>query len=536
MTNTEQANLSCNNYIEDANITNIFTVQLVVETIALGVLNLMVICGNILVILAVGISRKLRSVTNHFIVSLAMADLLLGVSVLPFSATLELLSFWVFGKTWCVIWLAVDVLICTASILNLCAISLDRYIAITRPMSYCHIMSKCRAKTLIAAVWIVAFLISFPPLVGWNERNKDDLTGLAIPMGNDFNHTHWNTSTFLHEFGFGNNTNFYNTSPFAVYVDSVPPSSIVEFLTESDESKNDSCSSVSVIGMFHTYNRKQCTLTSEPSYIVYSALGSFFIPMCIMLFLYWRIYREATEAMKSNKRGYKLTRGNAAVSNLDEALRSSLVLRIHRGNSSRSKDYLHRCMYNGYAYRSAVTGTNRKKRDRLRCFIGQQTRNGRLQRESERSGRKSSTKITEHLKKLHKETRAAKTLAIIVGVFILCWMPFFTVYLIGAFCPNCTPTVVFKIFFWAGYCNSAINPFIYARFSKDFRHAFKYILGCCSKGMLGKSSMVSVSRCSNTGRDSVIMTTIDHPIFRRRSSSRSSHEAQNVIVHTGINV
>nr|XP_006823182.1 PREDICTED: probable G-protein coupled receptor No9-like [Saccoglossus kowalevskii] len=464
MTNTEQANLSCNNYIEDANITNIFTVQLVVETIALGVLNLMVICGNILVILAVGISRKLRSVTNHFIVSLAMADLLLGVSVLPFSATLELLSFWVFGKTWCVIWLAVDVLICTASILNLCAISLDRYIAITRPMSYCHIMSKCRAKTLIAAVWIVAFLISFPPLVGWNERNN------------------------------------------------------------------------SVIGMFHTYNRKQCTLTSEPSYIVYSALGSFFIPMCIMLFLYWRIYREATEAMKSNKRGYKLTRGNAAVSNLDEALRSSLVLRIHRGNSSRSKDYLHRCMYNGYAYRSAVTGTNRKKRDRLRCFIGQQTRNGRLQRESERSGRKSSTKITEHLKKLHKETRAAKTLAIIVGVFILCWMPFFTVYLIGAFCPNCTPTVVFKIFFWAGYCNSAINPFIYARFSKDFRHAFKYILGCCSKGMLGKSSMVSVSRCSNTGRDSVIMTTIDHPIFRRRSSSRSSHEAQNVIVHTGINV
>jgi octopamine receptor len=57
---------------------------------------------------------------------------------------------WIFGDVWCSIWLAVDVWMCTASILNLCAISLDRYVAVTRPVTYPSIMSSSRAKLLIA--------------------------------------------------------------------------------------------------------------------------------------------------------------------------------------------------------------------------------------------------------------------------------------------------------------------------------------------------------------------------------------------------
>lgn len=60
---------------------------------------------------------------------------------------------WIFGDVWCSIWLAVDVWMCTASILNLCAISLDRYVAVTRPVTYPSIMSSTRAKLLIAGKW-----------------------------------------------------------------------------------------------------------------------------------------------------------------------------------------------------------------------------------------------------------------------------------------------------------------------------------------------------------------------------------------------
>jgi len=60
----------------------------------------------------------------------------------------------------------------------------------------------------------------------------------------------------------------------------------------------------------------------------------------------------------------------------------------------------------------------------------------------------------------------------------MCWAPFFTVYLTGAFCRNCTSQVVFHVFFWLGYCNSAVNPFIYGLCSRDFRYAFTSFLRC----------------------------------------------------------
>lgn len=77
------------------------------------------------------------------------------------------------------------------------------------------------------------------------------------------------------------------------------------------------------------------------------------------------------------------------------------------------------------------------------------------------------------------ETKAAKTLAIIVGGFIFCWLPFFTMYLIRAFCDHCIQPTVFSVLFWLGYCNSAINPLIYALFSHEFRLAFKRIVCRC---------------------------------------------------------
>lgn len=98
----------------------------VLSVILLVIINVMVIFGNILVILSVFVSQKLRTSTNYFIVSLAVADLLVGIAVLPYSLTLEVLDIWIFGSTWCQGWLVVDVWMCTASILNLCAISVDR--------------------------------------------------------------------------------------------------------------------------------------------------------------------------------------------------------------------------------------------------------------------------------------------------------------------------------------------------------------------------------------------------------------------------
>ena len=86
---------------------------------------LFTVVGNILVVIAVLTSRALKAPQNLFLVSLATADILVATTVMPFSLANELMGYWYFGKVWCGIYLALDVLFCTSSIVHLCAISLD---------------------------------------------------------------------------------------------------------------------------------------------------------------------------------------------------------------------------------------------------------------------------------------------------------------------------------------------------------------------------------------------------------------------------
>uniref|UniRef100_UPI00358F2CCA alpha-1D adrenergic receptor-like n=1 Tax=Myxine glutinosa TaxID=7769 RepID=UPI00358F2CCA len=128
-----------------------------------------VIAGNILVILAVACNQQLRTVSNLFIINLACSDLLLASAVLPFSATWEITGNWVFGKIFCDVWAAVDVLCCTTTGICLCAISIDRYIGVKFPLRYPSIMTKRRVLLVLLAVWTLSLLISIGPLLGWKE-------------------------------------------------------------------------------------------------------------------------------------------------------------------------------------------------------------------------------------------------------------------------------------------------------------------------------------------------------------------------------
>ncbi|CAD7085120.1 unnamed protein product [Hermetia illucens] len=78
------------------------------------------------------------------------------------------------------------------------------------------------------------------------------------------------------------------------------------------------------------------------------------------------------------------------------------------------------------------------------------------------------------------EHKAARTLGIIMGVFLLCWLPFFLWYVITSLCGEACPCpdVVVAVLFWIGYFNSTLNPLIYAYFNRDFREAFKNTLEC----------------------------------------------------------
>ncbi|XP_033839997.1 5-hydroxytryptamine (serotonin) receptor 2C, G protein-coupled-like 1 [Periophthalmus magnuspinnatus] len=138
--------------------------------------------GNILVILAVSLEKKLQNATNFFLRSLAVADMLVGILVMPISLINILYDYaWPLPLSLCPIWIYLDVLFSTASIMHLCAISLDRYVAIRNPIEHSRFNSRTKAMLKIAAVWTISIGVSMPiPVIGLHNEDKVFVNGSCV--------------------------------------------------------------------------------------------------------------------------------------------------------------------------------------------------------------------------------------------------------------------------------------------------------------------------------------------------------------------
>ncbi|NXO05133.1 DRD1C protein, partial [Rhinopomastus cyanomelas] len=139
----------------------------------LCLLILSTLLGNTLVCVAVVRFRHLRSkVTNSFVVSLAVSDLLVAVLVMPWKAATEVVGFWPFGA-FCDVWVAFDIMCSTASILNLCIISVDRYWAVSNPFRYERKMTQRVALVMVGVAWLLSLLVSFIPVqLEWHKSRE----------------------------------------------------------------------------------------------------------------------------------------------------------------------------------------------------------------------------------------------------------------------------------------------------------------------------------------------------------------------------
>ncbi|NXK56587.1 DRD4 protein, partial [Chauna torquata] len=147
-----------------------------VAALVLGiVLILLIVGGNGLVCLSVCTERALKTTTNYFIVSLAVADLLLALLVLPLYVYSEFQGgVWSLSTVLCDALMTMDVMLCTASIFNLCAISVDRFIAVSVPLNYNRRQIDLRQLILISTTWIFAFAVASPVIFGLNNvPNRD---------------------------------------------------------------------------------------------------------------------------------------------------------------------------------------------------------------------------------------------------------------------------------------------------------------------------------------------------------------------------
>ncbi|XP_025423460.1 octopamine receptor beta-3R-like [Sipha flava] len=326
---------------------------LVIKTVAMCSIILCAVLGNALVVISVVRHRKLRILTNYYVVSLAFADFLVALCAMSFNASVEITGKWMFGYVMCDVWNSLDVYFSTASILHLCCISVDRYYAIVSPLQYPITMTQRTVLYTLLNVWTLPALISFLPIFsGW-----------------------------------------YTTAEHQA---------------------------------FRRKNPMSCVFVVNRYYAIVSSSVSFWIPGVVMIVMYYRIYKEAVRQRQALSR-----------------TSSNIILNsIHQ---HRIQHYSHR----------------------LRPPDSENVPNGNVP-----TTKPSTSWRTEH--------KAARTLGIIMGVFLLCWLPFFLWYVIATLCgdPCSFPETLVTVLFWIGYFNSSLNPLIYAYFNRDFREAFKNTLQC----------------------------------------------------------
>ncbi|XP_077075793.1 trace amine-associated receptor 13c-like [Siphateles boraxobius] len=278
------------------------------------------ILGNSVVIISIAHFKQLQTPTNILVMSLALADLLLGLVVMPFSMIRTVNGCWYYGDTFCLLHSTFDLFLTSVSIFHLIFIAIERHQAVCYPLQYPMRITIPVAWVMVLISWSMAALYSYGLVY-----SKANLEGLE------------------------------------------------EFIAS-------------------IYCMGSCSLLFNVLWGALDTLIGFFLPCSVMVGLYASIFVIAKKHARK----------------LDDA----------------------------------------NQHEKENVF--------KISRRSD-----------------HK---AAKTLGVVVGAFIICWLPFFINSMIDPYINFSTPVALFEVFVWLGYINSTINPIIYGFFYPWFRKTLSLII------------------------------------------------------------
>ncbi|XP_028654770.1 trace amine-associated receptor 13c-like [Erpetoichthys calabaricus] len=291
---------------------------------------ILTVCGNLLVIISISHFRQLHTPTNILVLSLAVADFLIGIFGIPFAMIKTIENCWYFGDIFCLVYNLITFISTSVSISNLVFIAVDRYVAICDPLQYTSTITVSFAGCFTAVGWVFSLVYTVIII---------SINGIDSSEGQD--------------------------------------------------------------GCPH-----DCFVTLSEVFVIVDLIITFILPCSAMIILYLKVFIVAEKHAK-------------IISNTIQ-------------------DY--------------------------------------------KQGKKNISKKSER--------KAAKTLGIVMGVFLLCWVPYYLCGLIDSYLNFNAPPIVKNIFIWLAYFNSSVNPIIYALFYPWFQKSAKLIITL--KILSPESSLVSL--------------------------------------------
>ncbi|XP_029908777.1 muscarinic acetylcholine receptor M2-like [Myripristis murdjan] len=451
------------------------TVEMVLIILVASSLSLVTIIGNILVMLSIKVNRHLQTVNNYFLFSLACADLIIGFCSMNLYTVYIVIGHWPLGAVVCDLWLAVDYVVSNASVMNLLIISFDRYFCVTKPLSYPVRRSTKMAGLMIAAAWVLSFILWAPAILFWQFI----VGGRTVPTGECY----------------------------------------IQFF-------------------------------SNAAVTFGTAIAAFYLPVAIMIVLYWRISKASRSRVRRNSRktsGTSLGEGpshsqeegcesqNNCIATREEGkeqgnVRETEKLQHQNGNGPCKEE---RIDQEGSTNDSSMTvsmpASSSKQGEEEETTsappaLPQRRLNGKRKANqtqpsaqqgatgcgpklscirnptqtgpstfAETSATERQNLVTRTLFKVTKrspvtkskkkgtssrEKKVTRTIMAILVAFVATWTPYNVMVLINTFCSTCIPNSLWTIGYWLCYINSTINPACYALCNTTFKNTFKHLLLC----------------------------------------------------------
>ncbi|NXT78040.1 HRH3 protein, partial [Zapornia atra] len=383
----------------------------------MGLLVLATVLGNALVILAFVVDRSLRTQGNFFFLNLAIADLLVGSFCIPLYIPYVLTGEWRLGRGLCKLWLVVDYLVCTASVFNIVLISFDRFISVTKAVRAGYRAQKGMTRNAVLkmiAVWIAAFLLYGPAILSWEHIAQKSI----LPEGECHAEFFYNWYFLM----IASTIEFFTPFITVTYFNL----SIYLNIRKRTCLRNENLSP----------GQEDCEMTFQGKKREHTI---FFV-------------KPANRHKHEKKRARSLSPPNKASRlSLHKFDNQSLNLNVNQDFPPLQVEVKTEPHRNGF-YKATESICNTTSRVDIANTMANRFR-------------------------LSRDKRVAKSLAIIVCVFGLCWAPYTLLMIIRAACHGqCVQYSLYETSFWLLWVNSAINPVLYPLCHISFRKAFIKLL------------------------------------------------------------